>query len=105
MSATAETTPAISVEVIPAEAQAPANPAPSDSAPAEFDASAEKSAAPALTPEQSAHKKQVEAQIAIQQVIKSKEDACAAEIAAVAEKHGCELIVGHSVKVRFKGQG
>lgn len=104
MTATAETTPAPSAEAPTAPAQAPAT-TPAETAPAAPEANTEKSAAPALSPEQDAHRKQVEAQIAVQQVIKSKEDACAAEIAAVAEKHGCELIVGHSVKVRFKSQG
>lgn len=58
--------------------------------------------APALTPEQDAAKKQQDAQEAIFKVIKAKEDQCAAEIQALCEKHGCELIVGHSVKVKFK---
>lgn len=96
-----------------APAEAPATPAPAAETPAASTAPVSTPApaattptqAPAQTPEQAAQQKQMEAQIAIQQVIKNKEDACAAEIAAVCQKHGCELIVGHSVKVRFAQQG
>jgi hypothetical protein len=89
-------------------------PAPTDSAPAAAPASAPApaptdaaptpDAPPALTPEQDAVNKQREAQAAVQAVIKSKEDQCAAEISKVCDRFGCELIVGHSVKVRFRNQ-
>lgn len=101
-------------EITPAPAQAPATPAPAETAPvapsapeapAAPEANQEKSAAPALTPEQDAQRKQLEAQAAIQQVIKDREDKAAVEIQAVCDKYGCELIVGHSVKVRFRQQG
>ena len=55
-----------------------------------------------LTPEEDAAKKARDAQDAINRVIQQKEDQCAAEIQKVCEKFGCELIVGHSVKVKFK---
>lgn len=80
----------------PADAQATPTPVAMEVAPTE---------APALTPEQDANRKAMEAQLALQQIVKSKEDDCAGEIAKVCEKYGCELIVGHSVKVRFRQQG
>ena len=82
----------------PAPAQAPVDVAPVAAAPAA------PVAAPALTPEQDAQQKQLDAQMAVQKVIKDREDKAAAEISAICEKYGCELIVGHSVKVRFKNQ-
>jgi thiamine monophosphate synthase len=43
------------------------------------------------------------AQQAVLKVRKDKEDACAREIQQVCAKHGCELIVGHQVKVSLVG--
>jgi len=109
---TPETTIEAPAPTTPAPAQAPATtPAPAETAPAAPaapaapEADTAKAAAPALTPEQDAQRKQAEAQAAIQQVIKDREDKAAAEISAICEKYGCELIVGHSVKVRFRQPG
>lgn len=96
------------VEATPATAQAEAKPVAPETAtqtPAPAATSDDaKAAVPALTPEQDAAQKQLDANLAVQRVIQAKENQCAAEVQAVADKYGCELIVGHSVKVRFKNQ-
>jgi hypothetical protein len=59
-------------------------------------------AAPELNPEQQAYQQAQEAQLALMKVRKDKEDACAADVQQVLAKHGCELIVGHNVKVSLR---
>lgn len=61
-------------------------------------------AAPTPSPEALFAKKQADLQAEAQALVKKKEDDCAAELSKICDKYGCELIVGHSVKVRFKNQ-